>query len=224
MRSLRLAACAALLVAAGCASSDDDIDERLLPPSLDEQVDFDATLKSAPVTTLRLGTVNIKLGDTTLEQTQSLIGAGKIQQQGGEENRTYWLCYTAGLADSFDRVWLISTPPAGAEKRIGLIIGEITSVGGEENCPLMKAGTPAPAFDQGIWLRMTRDALATRLGPPSGEQGGGLNYHYEGTETVTVQTQDGPEENDFDVTGELTAELQSGSVVRLTASRLSTPD
>jgi hypothetical protein len=209
------------LFLASCAS-DEEIDPRLLPPQVDEREETDATLQNPPVSELRLGGVTLKLATTPLGQVQRALGLGSIQQQGAEDQQTHWLCYTVGAAETFDRVWLIATSAGGSERRVGIAIAEITSVGGDAQCPLLPASFQPAAFDNGVWLRMPREAVVTRLGPPSGTQGNELTYSYEGEQTVPSET---PGETvDLDVTSKFEVELQGGFAARLTATRTSVED
>jgi hypothetical protein len=69
---------------------------------------------------------------------------------------------------------------------------------------------------------MAREAVVTRLGPPSGVQGNELTYSYEGEETAPSKT---PGETvDLDITSSFEVELQGGFAVRLTASKTAVED
>jgi hypothetical protein len=211
----------AALILAGCAS-DEEIDPRILPPQIDEREETDATMKNPPVSEVRLGSAMVKLAITPLGQVQRALSLGSIQQQGQEEGKTHWLCYTVGATESFSRVWLIATSSGGADRRVGVAIAEITSVGGDERCPLLPSSFQPAAFDNGVWLRMPREAVITKLGQPSGVQGNELTYSYEGEQTAPSET---PGETvDLDVTSKFEVELQGGFAVRLTATKTSVVD
>jgi hypothetical protein len=77
-------------------------------------------------------------------------------------------------------------------------------------------------FDNGLWLRQPRESIVAKLGQPSGQQGNELTYSYEGQQTAPAPS--GNDTIDYDVTSSLVAELQSGFVVRLTASKTSVED
>jgi hypothetical protein len=220
MKSIACFICASFVLA-GCAS-DEEIDPRLLPPQVDEREEFDASLQNSPVSELRLGKVTVSLATTPLGVVQRALGVGAIQQQGAEDQKTHWLCYTVGTAETFERVWLIATVSGGSEHRVGIAIAEITSVGGDAQCPLLPAPFQPASFDNGVWLRMPREAVVTKLGQPSGAQGNELTYSYEGEQTAPSET---PGETvDLNVTSKFTVELQGGFAARLTATKTSVED
>jgi|CXWL01.1.fsa_nt_gi hypothetical protein len=107
---------------------------------------------------LRMGSLSIILGRTTLREVQTAIGIGELASNG--EGAT-WLCYTIPNAQ---RVWLTSSEMSSGEFVTGvraIVDAEATA---NIQCPTLPANFRNIALDPDLWLGAPLSQVERRYG------------------------------------------------------------
>ena len=102
------------------------------PPSSDE-ITAPATLKVRPATQLTFGKESAQFEQTALSSVLSKVGIGSVEHRGDAGASVYWICYTAQLTDSAQRLWITSDGEMGGRGTHHRLSAEETSA--VPSCP-----------------------------------------------------------------------------------------
>ena len=186
------------------------------PPLLVDESGWNPTESKPPSSAVLLGSFRLGFETTRLEDVRHAAGVGAITHQGDAADSIYWLCYTASVAGSHERIWILSSGEMGGPEH------EITGVSAQlsqsfraiPSCPALPAKLTPMRLDRGFWLRSTNHEVAGALGTPSRQQAGWLFYDFSGKSPQKC------EGGFYDVTNGLQVRIQHGLVTDVRASQV----
>lgn len=108
---------------------------------------------------LRLGSLSIILGRTTLREVQTAIGLGDVASDG---DGGAWLCYTI---PNSQRLWLTSSAMSSGQFVTGVRATANAAAKAEAQCPALPASFTAIALDPDLWLGASLAQVERRYGP-----------------------------------------------------------
>lgn len=139
------------------------------------------TIAKAPIVQIALGTFDVTLGRTTLDDIRNAAGAGDIARRGDVGRGVAWLCFTSGR----DRVWIDSS-----EIFYGRNTHTVSGVVAMTGSRPLTADAGCPSLHARVAIH---GGVNTALGAPSAEPAGWHLYSYMGMPTFEM----GSEEDDL---------------------------
>jgi hypothetical protein len=127
-------------------------------------VSYNAATK--PIDGMKMGSLNVELGGSTLGAIRNAIGAGEFQHRGDGGESLYWLCYTASTPQERARIWIEADGEMGGDNH------SITAIAAQlldkepatRDCPALPAKFTPVTFSHGVWLGESTAAAAKALG------------------------------------------------------------
>src|SRR5688572_10395223 len=104
VRSLRLA----MLIAAVTASVSAGSSQGSAPPEFPLDALPAPTMRVAPVSSVNLGSLVVRLASSTLPEVKRAIGVG-VQEHDDRIHGGMWLCYSVTRPNGHERIWLLSS-------------------------------------------------------------------------------------------------------------------
>jgi hypothetical protein len=174
-----------------------------------------ATLERKPSTTLRMGTLRVRLEQTTLDDVRRAASAGKVAHRGDAGDSIYWLCYTGATREPAERIWIVSHGEMGGSAHyVTDISAEAISNGhATADCPALPKRLGAVSLANHLWLGASERAATMRLGTPSYQNGAWRSYDFAGK--VGGHCPGG----DFDLSALVMLHVQNGRVNSLWVSQ-----
>jgi hypothetical protein len=175
-----------------------------------------ATLKHKPSTTLRMGTLRIRLEQTTLDDVRRVASAGKIAHRGDAGDSIYWLCYTNATRNQAQRIWIVSDGEMGGSAHyVTEISAETTSnEHATTDCPALPKRLSAVSLANDLWLGASEWQATMRLEAPSYQNGAWRSFDFAGK--VAGDCPGGA----LDLTASLMLHFQNGRVNSLRVSQI----
>lgn len=175
-----------------------------------------ATLERKPSTTLRMGTLRIRLEQTTLDDIRRAASAGKVAHRGDAGESIYWLCYTSATHYPAQRIWIVSHGEMGGSAHyVTEISAEAISNGhATGDCPALPERLSAVSLANHLWLGASEREATMRLGAPSYQNGAWRSFDFAGK--VAGDCPGGA----LDLTASLLLHFQNGRVNSLWASQI----
>ena len=172
---------------------------------------------NAPARYLRLGPLDVRLDQTTLQTVAAAVGVGSIAHRGDAGDSEYWLCYTSSRPMPH-RVWLISNAEMGGpEHRITQLQAVATSAApSSEHCPALPSRYEQASLAGTPLLGRSVVAWRSKLGAPSFADAGTLAYVHSGK--VVLNPNGTPVV--FDRMNELRLFVRDGLVIGAIASQV----
>lgn len=173
-------ACLCILLGDRLYAETNQDSELIWPPFIEGKIKVPPTLKTDPLTSMRIGTFEVKLEETTLGDIINEVGVGSIQLTRETGESQYYLCYS--LPDQHEHIWLISHGEMGGpDHALTQVYAVSTTKPIRENvsCPQIPARFQSISMKFG-WIGTTQKKLFASLGKPSGSKDGRLMFFYEG--------------------------------------------
>ncbi len=192
--------------------------ELIRPPIREGIIKVPPTLKTDPLTSMRMGTFEVKFEETTLGAVINEVGVGSIQLTRETGESQYYLCYS--LPDQHQRIWLISNGEMGGPDHAltqVYAVSTIKPIRKNVACPQIPSGFQSISMKFG-WLGTTHKKLLTSLGKPSGSKDGRLIFLYEGEKTGIYQGKS----VEFDVITYIEAQINDNKISSLYISHVTT--
>jgi len=185
------------------------------PPSVDDD-GWNAIESTPPSSAVMLGSFRLGFETTRLEEVRHAAGVGELAHQGDAGDSIYWLCYSASVNGSSQRIWILSSGEMGGPDH------QITGVSAQlsrtfhvtPSCPALPARLTPIRLDSRLWLRSTEQEIGAALGPPSRQHAGWLFYDFAGKSPQKC------EDGFYDLTNALQVRMEHGLVTDLRASQV----
>jgi hypothetical protein len=181
-------------------------------------------LATKPSASLRIGTLDIKLEETTLQSIGLELHNVLIQHsqpKGAEHSGYSWLCFTVARGSHRERLWLMSDDEFGGSREnavTGIYTAHLAeSVAPTEKCPELPRQFGSLNFDNHLWLGASVHDIEGALGSAPPASDGWWRYSCIGKETDSSRGK--PIE--FDVYSRFDVKLQHGVVTAIRASQIS---
>lgn len=190
------------------------------PPRFPLETAPTPTMKSAPVTSVRVGGATIVLDQTTLGDAKRDLNAGVILHKGDAGESMYWLCYSHKTAEGWEQLWLLSHGEMGGNDHvIGSIAARLSSSPlPTEKCPVLR-GAPEPiGFNNRIRLGVKAEILKKALGKPSLAEKGWLHYESQRELVGDPRAKDFGAEKIYELGG-LSARIRAGKAIEIWATK-----
>lgn len=107
---------------------------------------------------MRMGSLSIILGRTTLREVQTAIGVGDVASSG---DGGAWLCYTI---PSSQRLWLTSSEMSSGEFVTGVRATANAAARADAQCPALPAAFARVSLDPDLWLGASLAQVERRYG------------------------------------------------------------
>lgn len=107
---------------------------------------------------LRMGSLSVVLGRTTLREVQTAIGVGDVASSG---DGAAWLCYTI---PNSQRLWLTSSEMSSGQFVTGVRATSNAAAKAEAQCPALPARFTRIALDPDLWLGASLAQVERRYG------------------------------------------------------------
>jgi len=140
-----------------------------------------AVLQSSPLTGMTMGKLQLRFGETSLDDIRAAASAGAIAHQGDAGASIYWLCYS-NLNSASERIWIVSDGEMGGNKHsvTDVIAQRLPGLHASEDCPSMPASLAPLKLDNGVWLDTPPATARKVLGAASSRAGHWVSYDYIG--------------------------------------------
>jgi hypothetical protein len=163
------------------------------------------TMKSAPSTGIRMGTLHVRFEEATLDDVVQGASLGQIAHQGEAGASMYWVCFTKVDNPQAERIWILSDGEMGGPRHqvTGIIAKRIPNGTPTAACPALPNKLKPLSLDQDLWLGASQETVASKLGMFSFQQGAWRSYEYQGR--VPGKCEDG-----FDFSSSLLLHFQHG--------------
>lgn len=139
------------------------------PPSIDIIV-ADGHLTHEPVTSLRIGTYQIDIGYTTMDNVGEHFGLIIPQRAHNPDGDFSWFCLTLSDRGNLSRVWIMSSADSNELQATvdSVYATELPkAVKPTARCPAISGERVPLAFDNGLWLGASSSDIKAILGVPS---------------------------------------------------------
>ena len=210
--------------AANSLSLKDAVAKGYFPPPVEPVDNMDLkslpAAKSSPVSTLELGTLEVELEKTTLEDVQKSAAAGRIVgtvgRNGDASDYQNWLCYTISAPEQSERIWIYSGEMNVSENFVeGIYAASIDKpAAASEKCPELSARLLPVYLSNSLWIGSGAYQLKNLYGEPSATMDDWWIYFYTGKVPVKGV--------EFDRQVILEAKVSGGKIVALAQSQLTT--
>jgi len=148
------------------------------PPRFPLDVAPTPTLKSAPSSSLTLGSLVVVLAETTLDEAVRNVGVGSIAHQGDAGESTYWVCYSVAESRQKEGLWLLSSGEMGGPNHvIDAVVSALDPNTSTDTCPELPKKFQPVTLNSGIWLGTTSARIRSKFGKPSLERDSWIHYH-----------------------------------------------
>jgi hypothetical protein len=181
-------------------------------------------LATKPAASLKIGTLEIKFEEATLQSIGLELHNVLIQhsQPKGEEHSGYsWLCFTVVSGSHRERLWLMSDDEFGGSRDNAVTGIHAVQLAGSaaptEKCPEPPRQFGSLNFDNHLWLGASVHDIEGALGSAPPKSDGWWRYSCMGKETDSSRGK--PVE--FDVYSRFDIKLQNGIVTAIRASQIS---
>jgi hypothetical protein len=143
---------------------------------------FEPTMKRAPSTGVRMGKLRVWLEQTTLDDVRQAASMGEIAHRGDAGASMYWLCFTKVTKTQAERIWVLSDGEMGGPRHqvTGISAQRIPNGTPTAACPALPNKLTPLSLDHDLWLGATKEAVASKLGTFSYQQGAWRSYDYQG--------------------------------------------
>ena len=190
------------------------------PPTFPLDFEHTSTLRSPPSSFLKLGSLVLRLDETTLGDVSRRIGVGRIAQEGDAGESEYWLCYRTGHASKQETLWLLSSGEFGGDAHViyGVAAVRTSNNSTTDACPELPKAFQPVTLDAGVWLGATPDQIRRKFGKPSLERDSWVHYWSKRKLLGDPRAKDFGADAFYDY-GSLSLHIRSGHVIELLATK-----
>lgn len=176
----------------------------------------ETALQSSPLTELTMGSLRVRLEETSLDEVRAAASAGAIEHQGDAGESIYWLCYTNLKPTPAERIWLLSDGEMGGDvhRITGVSAQRLPGAQATADCPALPVKFTPLKLESRIWLDMPPQVARIKLGMFSFKSGNWESYDYMG-KVPGKCAGDG-----FDLTSSLMLQVVKGRIHSLRINRI----